>query len=279
VGETASGKSSLALRLAEKFKGEIVCADSWTVRREVDIGTAKPSAEDRQQIPHHLLNIVAPCEDFSAAAFKQLANQAIADISSRGKVPILAGGSGLYVDSVLFDYTFLPAPSKQQRDELNALSIEQLLARIKQQGFSLEGVDVRNKRRLIRVLESGGMQPAQKTLRPNTLVLGVTWPRDTLKQRISDRVDQMFDNGLEREVKLLAEQYGWECEALKGIGYRQWREYFDGVQDLAQTKQRIIKDSLDLAKRQRTWFRRNKRINWICNFDESVDLVTTFLHK
>ena len=279
VGETASGKSSLALRLAERFAGEIICADSWTVRKDVNIGTAKPTTEERQRVPHHLLDIVAPCEDFSAAIFKGLANQTIVDITSRGKVPIMVGGTGLYVDSVLFDYSFLPAPPKQQREELNALTIEQLLSRIKQCGYSLEGVDVRNKRRLIRLLESGGEKPVQHTMRQNTLVLGVARSREVLRQRIIERVRQMIDQGLEQEVRQLSSKYGWQCEALKGIGYHEWQEYFAGSQDLERTKQRIIKDSLDLAKRQRTWFRRNNNTHWICSLEESVDIVTTFLDK
>src|SRR5690349_18861877 len=108
VGETASGKSQLAMDLAERFNGEIIAADSWTVRREVNIGTAKPSLEDQQRIRHHLLDVVEPCDDFTAAVFKDLANQAIDDIAGRGKLPIMVGGSGLYIDSVLYDYGFLP---------------------------------------------------------------------------------------------------------------------------------------------------------------------------
>lgn len=279
VGETASGKSSLAISLAELFNGEIICADSWTVRREVNIGTAKPTGEERRRVPHHLLDIVAPCEDFSAAMFKRLANQTVTDISSRGKLPVMVGGTGLYIDSVIFDYSFLPAPPKERREELNILTIDELLACIEQEGLSLEGVDIRNKRRLIRVLESEGGSPSRKPLRPNTLVVGIKREREEIKQRIAERVDGMLGGGLEQEVKHLVDRLGWECEALKGVGYRQWREYFDGTQNLSDVRERIIKDTTDLAKRQRTWFKRNKSIHWICNFEETVDLVTTFLNK
>src|SRR5579859_3941326 len=154
VGPTASGKSSLALRLAQQFDGEIICADSWTVRRELNIGTAKPTAAERAAVRHHLLDIVSPDEDFTAAVFKRLANAAITDISARGKLPILVGGTGLYVDGVLYDYGFLPAGDRGDRRALNDMSIEQLLQKIAEAGIGLGDVDTRNKRRLIRLLET-----------------------------------------------------------------------------------------------------------------------------
>jgi tRNA dimethylallyltransferase len=120
VGETASGKTELSLRLAKQFNGEIICADSWTVRREANIGTAKPTEEEGAAVPHHLLDIVAPDEDFTAAVFKRLANQAIGDISNRGKLPIMVGGTGLYVDGVIYDYGFLAAGDRTEREELNS---------------------------------------------------------------------------------------------------------------------------------------------------------------
>ncbi len=130
VGETASGKSALAVRLAQQLNGEIICADSWTVRREVSIGTAKPTAEQCAAAPHHLLDIVGPCEDFTAAVFKRLANQKIAEIYGRGNLPIMVGGTGLYIDGVIFDYNFLPAGDRKDREELSAMGIEQLLQKI-----------------------------------------------------------------------------------------------------------------------------------------------------
>ena len=280
IGETASGKSSLALRLAQRFDGEIICADSWTVRKKVNIGTAKPSVADRVLVPHHLLDVVGPDEDFTAAVFKRLAKEAIEDITSRGKLPILAGGTGLYIDGVLYDYSFLPAGDRIGREELNKLSAKELLDRVQQHNISTTGVDTRNKRRLIRLLETEGAQPAKHDVRPNTLIIGLKIERDVLKQRIIDRTDAMLAAGLEQEVRDLQEQYGWQCEALKGVGYAQWRHYFEGGQTLAETRQKIIKATLDLAKRQHTWFKRNKSVQW---FDTSVkwpnvvDVVTTFL--
>lgn len=270
----------MALELAQKFDGEIICADSWTVRRGVDIGTAKPSAEERALVPHHLLDVVGPDEDFTAAVFKDLANVAIHDISSRGKLPIMVGGTGLYIDGVLYDYNFLPRGDRQAREELNAMSIERLLARIDELGLDPGDVDKRNKRRLIRLIETNGAKAEKKGYRDNTLILGLKVDREVLEDRVARRVDAMIAKGLEAEAKSLVEQYGWDCEGLKGIGYAQWRGYFEGSESIEIVRQKIIKATMDLAKRQRTWFKRNKSIQWLStpvNWQTVVESVTTFL--
>jgi tRNA dimethylallyltransferase len=279
VGETASGKSSLAMELAELFGGELICADSWTVYKGFDIGTAKPTAEERTRVPHYLLDVADPLEGFSAVLFQRLAKDAIADITTRGKVPILVGGTGLYIDSILYDYSFLPPSDPEIRQELSAMSLEQLLARAAELGLATANIDLRNKRRVIRLIENMGAQPSRRELRQNTLVLGIAVPRETLSERITQRVDAMLASGLENEVQGLAERYGWNVEPMKGIGYREWQDYFHGTQSLGETRGRIIKASMDLAKRQRTWFRRNNGIQWVNDRSYTVDLVTTFLNK
>lgn len=285
VGETASGKSNLAIDLAEQLNGEIICADSWTVRREVSIGTAKPTLAQQALVPHHLIDIVGPEEDFTAALFKNLANASIEDITQRGKVPFMVGGTGLYIDGVLFDFNFLPAGDRSEREKLNTLSNEALLRMIEAKGIGLGDTDVRNKRRLIRILETNGASQIRHPLRENTIVIGIkTDPVERLK-RISERVDCMFNDGLEEEVNELQQRYGWNCEALKGIGYSQWQPYFLGQksdQERAEVRQRITKATLDLAKRQRTWFKRNKSIQWYTtpvDLASVVALATTFLSK
>lgn len=280
VGETASGKTAMAIELAQRFNGEIICADSWTVRREADIGTAKPSLEQQAAVPHHLLDVVGPDEDFTAAVFKRLANEAIKDITTRGKLPIMVGGTGLYVDGVLYDYGFLPAGDRSDREALNELSVGELLLKIKDIGLELGDVDVRNKRRLIRLIETNGALPTRQPMRQNTWLIGLKPERDDLKQRVEKRVDAMLAAGLEDEVRQLVGHYGWDCEALKGISYAQWRGYFEGTETTEQARQKIIKATLDLAKRQRTWFKRNKSIQWFTtpvNWQELVDATTTFL--
>jgi tRNA dimethylallyltransferase len=280
VGETASGKSQLALQVAQRFSGEIICSDSWTVRREVNIGTAKPTPEEQALVPHHLLDIVGPDEDFTAAVFKELAIKAIDDISQRGKLPIMVGGTGLYIDGVLYDYGFLPAGDRGDREELNSLSIEQLLERIAAAGLELGDIDTRNKRRLIRLIETDGAAATKGPLRDNTLIIGIKTDRAELEQRVIKRTDAMIASGLEAEAAHIAERYGWDCEALKGVGYAQWRAHFLETETHEEVRQKIIKSTLDLAKRQRTWFKRNKSIHWFAtpvNLTSVVESVTTFL--
>lgn len=280
VGETASGKTELGVFVAEKFNGEVIAADSWTVYKDFTIGTAKPNTQDRMRVPHHLLDIAEPSIGYSAAEYKRHALSVIEEISSRNKLPILAGGTGLYIDSVLYDYSFLPPASPEIRSSLSKLSVDDLMCLIQDAGFDLRGIDIRNKRRLIRLIETGGAHPVKaQELRPNTLVIGVQISREVLHEHISQRVDGMFDAGLEREVALLAQRYGWDVEPMKGIGYREFYEYFNGSQTLEETRARIITSSLTLAKKQRTWFKRNKSIHWISKRDDAVELITTFLNK
>ena len=280
VGETASGKSAAGMELARRFMGEIIAADSWTVYRGFDIGTAKPTAAERAEIPHHLIDIRDADEGFNAALFKDLAQSAIEDITARGKLPILVGGTALYIDSVLYDFSFRQTVTAAERERRNNMSIEELLAEIIDKGYSLEGIDARNKRRLIRLLEAEGERPVHRELRPNTLIIGLRIDRQQLRERIESRVDAMLAAGLEAEVKKLADTYGWEVEPMKGIGYREWREYFAGTQNLERVRQRIISGTMQkLAKRQRSWFGANPSVQWADDLRQVVDLATSFLNK
>ena len=277
VGQTASGKSSVAAEVARQFSGEIINADSWQIYTGMDVGTAKPSQQEREEIPHHLIDIVEPGEEFTAAVYKRMALEAIEDIASRGKLPILVGGTGLYIDGVLFDYSFAPQGYPGQREALREKSIPELLELIQQRGIDLSGIDTRNKRRLMRLLETGGAKPQQSDLRANTLVLGVTTSRNQLRENIEKRTEVMFRAGLKHEVRELAERYGWQVEAMKGIGYREFKPYFDGGQSLAETKRRITKNTLELAKKQRTWFKRNRHIRWIESAEEAKASLRQFV--
>jgi tRNA dimethylallyltransferase len=278
AGETASGKSRFAVKLAKHFNGEIIAADSWTVYEGFDIGTAKPSQKDQQHVPHHLLDVTKPQNGFSAAEYKRLAVAAINDISNRGKLPIIVGGTGLYIDSVIFNFSFLPSSTPEVRSELNGLTINELLIRLGNGNIDTTGIDLRNKRRLIRLLESEGARPNKSGLRPNTLILGVYVPRDKLRAKIESRIDKMLENGLEKEVRSLADKYGWDIEPMKGIGYREFRDYFSGDQTLEKTHEIIINASLNLAKRQRTWFKRNKSIQTVTSLAEAKQAIEKFLN-
>jgi tRNA dimethylallyltransferase len=282
VGETASGKSDLAMWLAERFNGEIICADSWTVRKKMDIGSAKPSLLEREKIVHHMLDIVEPDEEFSAAVFKRIAHEEIDQIGNRGKLPVLVGGTGLYIDSLLYNYSFLPPGDRKKRIELESQSITQIIKKLQSLNVSLDGIDVRNKRRLIRLIETNGALPKRDSIRAHTLIIGIHIEREELNKRIHNRVDKMIKANLKSEVEQLVKAYGWEAEGLKGVGYAQWKDYFDGQDTIDDVSHKITKATQDLAKRQRTWFRRNKSIHWLSTPIDSngvVDLVTTSLYK
>jgi tRNA dimethylallyltransferase len=248
VGETASGKSALAIKIAKRFNGEIICADSRTIYKGMDTGTAKPSAKERAQVPHHLLDVVNPDTKFSAAEFKRLANQKITDITKRGRLPIIVGGTGLYIDAIIFDFNFSPAGSA--RDPMNPRHLKHI-----------------------------GTSQVNKTLRPNTLVIGLHVERPKLEELINTRTEVMFKTGLIDEVKKLSSQYSWQEPGMQTIGYQEFRDYIEGNQTLEDTKTNIIKHTLQYAKRQRTWFKRNKSIHWLNDRSNVVEIVTTFLNK
>jgi tRNA dimethylallyltransferase len=276
VGETASGKSGLALAIAERWNGEVVCADSRTVYTGMDIGTAKPTAEERARVPHHLLDVVAPGRTFTAADFQRLAGAAIRDIQARGKLPILVGGTGLYVDAVLYDFQFRPPADPGLRAELEKLTVPQLQQKIREQNLPMPRNE-QNPRHLIRVLETGGQIGERSTLRPNTLLIGLSLPRDVLERRVSQRVDDMAAHGFTEEVQRLADSYGWDTEALQAPGYKAFRAYLQGRATLDEAKAAFIRNDLQLAKRQRTWFKRNLDIQWCNNPNEAIERVKDFL--
>ena len=261
VGVTASGKSALAMKLAAKINGEIVCADSRTVYKGLDIGTAKPTKEDQQQIKHYLLDMVGPGGSFNAAEFKKLAEQALIDIWRKGKTPILVGGTGLYIDAVIFDYQFGPKADANLRQTLNAMSLEQLQRLCQQRSIELPENDM-NKRHLVRAIELGGQIKEKKRLRPNTIVVGITTDKATLHSRIEARVRTMLDSGLLAEVKAAQRLFGHGHEALKGNVYDAYGKMLDGDLSPQQAFEQAVGNDLSLAKRQATWFRRNPNIVW-----------------
>ena len=277
VGPTAIGKSQLALRLAQAFDGEIVSADSRQVYRCMDIGTAKPSREELSFVPHHLIDIVNPDEDFSLAQYQQLAYRTIEDIQQRYKLTLLVGGSGLYVWSVLEGWR-IPhvAPDPEFRH-----SLEEKVARVGKDELyeelvrvapvAAQGIDPRNVRRTIRALEvHRGVeipfsQLQRKTAPPfNTLIIGLTADRAELYRMIDLRVDEMIKRGLVDEVKKLVDWgYGFNLPAMSGIGYKQIGMFLRGELTLAVAIQQIKFETHRLVRHQYTWFRlKDDRIKW-----------------
>lgn len=277
VGETASGKSDLAFKIAKQFNGEIIAADSWTVYKGFDIGTGKPSTTEQKAVKHHLIDVRQPADGFNAPMFKGMAEKAIADIQKQGKLPILVGGTGLYVDSVLYDYGFLP--DSDEREMLNGLDLDELLDLASKRRIDLSDIDIRNKRRVIRAIEAKGQKPTKGGLRPDTLMIGLQLGREELRKRVEQRTDMMLAAGLESEVKNLCVKYDWDMEPMKGIGYREWQPYFNGHQTLEETWQKIISSTMNLAKRQRTWLKRNKDIRWFSSVEQAHSYLNNTLNK
>jgi tRNA dimethylallyltransferase len=274
VGPTGSGKSALALQIATKFNGEIISADSRTIYEGMDIGTAKPSKYDQAKVPHYLLSFLSPNEPFTAAEFQRLASKKIDEITGRGKLPIIVGGTGLYIDGVVFDFAFLPPVPQAEREELQRLSVKELQDKLTLEGIALPD-NKQNPRHLIRSLETNGAVPVKKNLRSNTLMLGIDISKEALLRRIEIRVEQMVKAGLKEEVYKLAEQYGWDAPGLSGVGYKEWHEF----SSTNEVKAAIVRNTMQYAKRQRTWFKRNLNINWVKNSAEAEKLVQKFLQK
>ena len=280
VGETASGKTALAIELAQRFNGEIVCADSRTLYKGMDIAMAKPTPEEQAKVKHHLINISTPDNPITAADFKRLATGAIDDITERGKLPIMVGGTGLYIDAVLYDYQFIDTPDKTFRNSLATKELSELQGMLAERGLPLPE-NLKNKRHLIRALEIDGAVKTKAELRPNTLVLGLQLDRELLKQRITARINKMFAEGVLQEAASLRSHYPTDIDPLKTPGYKALWRLLDNEITEVEAKAEFALADLHLAKRQRTWFKRNKSIHWLNNRDnvaEAVDLITTILN-
>lgn len=278
VGPTAVGKTALSIKLAEEFRGEIASADSRQVYRGMDIGTAKPTADERRRVRHHLLDMVSPDQPFTLAEYQHHAYAAIAHIHARGLVPFLVGGSGLYVRAVLEGLS-IPrvAPDHVRRKELERADAASLYARLQQfDPLAATKIDPRNKRRVIRAIEvcetTGKPISAQQTRdAPNYRVLriGLTLPREELYRRINARVDQMIAAGLVDEVRgLSARGYSADVPAMSGLGYRQIELYLRGSISLEEAVRLLKRDTRRFVHHQYSWFRLDDaRIRW---FDSSI---------
>lgn len=275
VGPTAIGKSSLALELGRTFGGEIINADSRQVYRYMDIGTAKPTPEERAVVPHHLIDIVNPDQDFSLALYQSKVRKMIDDIQRRRKPALLVGGSGLYVWAILEGWR-IPAvpPDHVMRQELEARAqsegVKALYEELKQlDPDAAERIDPRNIRRLIRAIEVSRQGKPFSRLQGkepfvNSLVIGLTTDRTDLYQRIDARVDSMMEKGLLTEVEgLVTKGYGFDLPSMSGLGYKQIGMFLQGEIDLPTAIQQIKGNTHRFARHQYNWFRlQDERIHW-----------------
>lgn len=267
VGPTASGKTAFAVDLAEKIGGEIISADSRLVYKGFDIGTAKPTLDERRGIPHYMIDIAEPEVDYSAGLYVHEAKRIIEDIQSRGKVPIIAGGTGLYINILLMNYDL---PKVEPDYELReALKLEEdlpaILAELDPETAQL--IDKNDRKKLIRAIEivkTTGKPIQRRKNNPEYEIewIGLNFPRDVLYDRINRRVDLMFEAGLIDETKNLLQKHGRIPNLLYTIGYQEVIQYLDGLLTLDEAVDKLKQNTRRYAKRQLTWFRKNPAINW-----------------
>lgn len=274
VGPTASGKSSLAMRVAQSFRGEIICADSQTVRRGLDIGTAKPTSEEQAQIPHHMLDLIDPYDTYSAAEFKRLAEEKIKKIKERGNLPIVVGGTGLYVDALLYDFSFIGSVDENLRKDLDKKSIEELQKMLADKGISIPE-NARNRRHLVRRLESAGLVPTKKAIRSDAIVIGLDPGKEVLEDKIRKRIIQMLNEGFLNEVDSIVRKYGPPPRSFDAIGYKIafGHRLKTGLYDEKAIIREFSIADRQYAKRQRTWFKRNADIAWFEQAGEALKFL------
>ncbi|WP_078382770.1 tRNA (adenosine(37)-N6)-dimethylallyltransferase MiaA [Sutcliffiella halmapala] len=296
IGPTAVGKTKLSVELAKRVNGEIISGDSMQIYKEMDIGTAKVTHEEMQGVPHYLIDIKEPTEPYSVAEFQQDVRKLIQNITQKGCVPIIAGGTGLYIQSVLYDYQF----SDTGKDEEIRLRIEK---QVLEQGIeevyeelrridpiSAENIHPNNVRRVIRALEvfySTGktmteyQQSQNQELLYDVAYVGLTMDRETLYDRINLRVDLMVKEGLLEEVEKLYRKGIRECQSIQAIGYKEIYAYFDGKVTKEQAVDALKQNSRRYAKRQLTWFRNKMDVTWFdmtdADFEEKLDEIFSFV--
>jgi len=262
VGPTASGKSSLAVDLAMRFNGEIICADSRTVYKELDIATAKPSQAEQRLVPHWGLDVVKPGERFSAADFKKYTDQKIVEIKERGHIPFLVGGTGLYIDAVFFGYQFGSVVNEKLRLELQQMSLQDLYDYCIQHTINLPEND-KNKRYIIRAIENSSVELEQNTTPIyKNIIVGITTEKNVLRHRIEQRIEQMLENGVVEEAIKLGKKYGWDNESMTSNMYPLVYKYLQNELTIDELKAQAVTIDWRLAKRQLTWLKRNKFIHW-----------------
>ena len=286
-GTNASGKSSLGVQLAARFGGEIISADSRQVFSRLDLGSGKITREEMNGVPHHLLDVRKPGEFFSMADFQRLAYEAIDDILSRGKLPFLVGGTGLYVDAVADGYLLSDrAPDHALRARLEEMTTPALYELLLQKLPDTD-IDPKNRHRVMRTLEkleADDYRPAGKSPRYELLKLGVTWHREILKQRIDERLERRLQEGMVEEVRaLLDEGVSEEFMVKLGLEYKYLTWYLTGKIGYEQMKEELAAAIKKFAKRQMTWFRRDPRIHWLDMANDPVSeaekLIREFLNS
>ncbi len=291
-GPTASGKTALSIELAKKVNGEIISADSMQIYKDMNIGTAKPTTEEMQGIKHYLLGYVSPEERYSVAQYKQDAKIAIKEILQKGKVPIIVGGTGLYVDSLIYEIEYNDIKlDEEYRKQLEKIAENEGLEVLYNQAVkidkeAMQKISPNDKKRIMRVLEiykATGKTKTEQELesRRNPVeydyrVFAIDWDREILYQRINKRVDIMIEQGLIEEVKGILEKYIKFPTAMQGLGYKEVVDYINGEYTKEEMIEKIKMETRRYAKRQLTWFRKNKQTVWLDgtnDIQENINII------
>lgn len=296
VGPTASGKTDIAIALAKKYNGYIISADSRQIYREMNIGTAKPTLGALQTvcgqsmymiegIQHFMFDIVHPDASYTVAEYKDAVYKLITDMRKQDpdKIPFLVGGTGLYITSIIENWNIPKVAPSDVRHDLEKQTLDDLVKELQMKVPDVaKDIDLKNKRRVLRalevVLEGKNFDRAKGPKLFDVLVLGIDVPRKELYARIEKRVDIMMQVGLLDEVKFLAKKYGWNARALDGIGYRQFRQYFEKKITLDEAVENLKKDTRNYAKRQMTWWKK-RDVKWVKNVEQAKKPVDAFLEK
>ena len=268
VGPTASGKSDLSIELAELLGAEIICADSQTIRRKMDIGTAKPTESGRARVPHHMLDIIDPYEPYSLALFLEQTRPVLDDIKARGKKTIIVGGTGLYSDALYFNFE-LPELSLA---ELGVLETAELQSLVRDMGYSLPE-NKENPRHLVNTIKRGGRTGKKGRPMQDSLIIGINPGREVLIERINARVDIMFELGFVDEVRAIIDMYGEPSREFDAIGYRIAHRLTKGEINELEARELFKSADRQYAKRQLSWYKRNPDIVWFSSPDEAKTFI------
>ena len=278
-GPTASGKTALSIDLAKQLNGEIVSCDSMQIYKDMTIGTAKPTPEEMQGIKHYLIDCVPPTQRYSVADYKKDAKEAICEIIQKGKTPIVVGGTGLYIDSLIYEIEYPEITFDQKyREQLEKQAQEQGLETLYEQAkkidpLAIEKISKTDKKRILRILEiyhatgktktEHEIESRKKEPEFDYHVFALLWDREILYERINKRVDIMIEQGLIEEVKKILEKYDQFPTAMQGLGYKEVEEYLEGKTTKEEMIEKIKLETRHYAKRQMTWFRKNKQTIWL----------------
>ena len=293
VGPTASGKTSLSIELAKNIDGEIISADSMQIYKDMNIGTAKVTKEEAQGIKHYLVDCVSPDERYTVSNFKKDSENAIEEILKNGKTPIVVGGTGLYVNSLIYgiEYQDMKFDEKYRDELMQEAKTQEGLEKLWKQANTIDPeamkkISPNDAKRIVRVLEIynatgktktyNEILSRQKEVKYDFRIFGINFERQKLYDRINRRVDIMFEQGLEEEVRKLLQKYSYFPTAMQGLGYKEVVEYFDGKLKYDEMVEKIKQESRRYAKRQLTWFRRNEKIIWLDgekNTKENVNII------